>query len=316
MFAALQRGVPQQFGAVLVLEPGEGFDAAVVTTALADRVCAVPRLRQRLVRVPPGCGRPVWVDDPGFSIHQHIEYLTCPSPGDEPALLDVAAELVMRRLPMDRPLWHASVVTGLAGGRVALILVAQHALADGIGGLAVLGALVDGAPPTVRRPFPIPPPPLGRLAADALLSRRPRGAPHRRRESAPQSTELRIARGPRIGRAAACSLLAATGEQRRVAVARARVEDIRAVAHRHGATVNDVVLSAIAGALHTCLERRGEHVDAILVDVPVGSAARRACNSSGTGLSEIRAAIPTTVDPVRRLELVTQVMRAGKQARR
>ena len=42
MFAALQRGVPQQFGAVLVLEPAQGFDAAAVTTALADRICAVP----------------------------------------------------------------------------------------------------------------------------------------------------------------------------------------------------------------------------------------------------------------------------------
>jgi len=86
MFAALQRGVPQQFGAVLVLKPGGGFDADVVTTLLADRVCGVPRLRQRLVRVPPGCGRPVWVDDPTFCIHRHVEYLICPSPGDERAL--------------------------------------------------------------------------------------------------------------------------------------------------------------------------------------------------------------------------------------
>jgi diacylglycerol O-acyltransferase len=199
MFAALQHGLPQQFGAVLVLEPGEGFDAAVVTTALAERVCAVPSLRQRLVKVPPGCGRPLWVDDPRFSIDQHIEYVTCPSPGDEPALLDVAAELVMRRLPMDRPLWHASVVSGLAGDRVALILVAQHALADGIGGLAVLGAFVDGAPPTVQRPFPIPPPSLGRLAADALLSRvrAVRHIPEQIRDTVDQ---LRSARGPRIGR--------------------------------------------------------------------------------------------------------------------
>ena len=47
------------------------------------------------MRVPPGCGRPVWVDDPTFCIHRHVEYLICPSPGDERALLEVAAELVM-----------------------------------------------------------------------------------------------------------------------------------------------------------------------------------------------------------------------------
>jgi diacylglycerol O-acyltransferase len=67
MFAVVRRGVPQQFGAILVLEPGKGFDVDVVSTALTDRVCAVPRLRQRLVKVPLGCGRPIWVDDDSFS---------------------------------------------------------------------------------------------------------------------------------------------------------------------------------------------------------------------------------------------------------
>lgn len=312
MFAALQRGVPHQFGAVLVLEPAEGFDAAAVTTTLADRVCAVPRLRQRLVKVPPGCGRPVWVDDPSFSIHRHIEYLACPSPGDEAALLDVAAKLVMRRVPMDHPLWHTSVVTGLAGGRVALILVVQHALADGIGGLAVLGALVDGAP-IVRPSFPIPPPSLGRLAVDALLGRvrAVRHWPTRVRDTVDR---LRKPRGPRIGRAAACSLLAVAGDRRRVAVARARVEDVRATAHHHGATVNDVVLTAIAGALHTCLERRGELVDAIVVGVPVAIRRKETVHDLGNRLGEIRSAIPTFGDPRQRLERVAQVMQARKRA--
>ena len=313
MFAALQRGVPQQFGAVLVLKPGEGFDADVVTTTLADRVCGVPRLRQRLVRVPPGCGRPVWVDDPTFCIHRHVEYLICPSPGDERALLEVAAELVVRRLPTDRPAWRASVITALASGRVALILVVPHALADGIGGLAVLGALLDGAPPPVQRPFPIARPSWRRLAADALLSRARavRQIPARIRAAVNQ---VRNARGPRIGRATGCSLLAPTGQQRRVAVARARVEDVRAVAHRHGATINDVVLSAIGGALHTCLERRGEQVDTIVVGVPAAIRRTATVQELGNRLNEIRAAIPTVGDPGQRLERVANVMKARKRA--
>jgi diacylglycerol O-acyltransferase / wax synthase len=313
MFAALQRDIPQQFGAVLVLQPSESFDPAVISMTLADRVPAVPRLRQQLVNVPPGCGRPVWVDDPGFSIHRHIDYLTCPSPGDEAALLKLAGRLIERRLPMDRPLWHASVVTGLADGRVAVVLVVQHALADGIGGLAVLGFLVDGAPPAARRTFPIPPPSFGRLAADALLSRvnAVRHIPERIRVAA---NEIRNARSPRVGRAAACSLLAATGDQRHVAAARVRVEDLRAVAHRHRATVNDVVLSVIGGALGTCLEKRGEHVDAIVVGVPVGMRHAKGMQDLGNQLGEIRAAIPTIGDPVQRLEQVAKAMRVRKRA--
>ena len=122
------------------------------------------------------------------------------------------------------------------------------------------------------------------------------------------------ARGPRIGRAAVCSLLAPTGEQRRVAVARARVEDVRAIAHRHGATVNDVVLIGDRGALHTCLERRGEQVDAIVVGVPVAIRRTATVQDLGNRLGEIRAAIPTIGDPAQRLERVVKIMRARKQA--
>jgi WS/DGAT/MGAT family acyltransferase len=312
MFAALQHGGPQQFGAILVLEPSKCFDASVLTAVLADRIHSVPRLRQRLMRVPPGCGRPIWVDDPSFSIDQHIDHVICPLPGDEHALLEVAAGLVTRRLRMDRPLWRATVVTGLADSRIALILVAQHALADGIGGLAVLGAVVDGAPAAMARPFPVPPPSLRQLAADALLSR-VRAARHMPQRIRVAINEIRRARSPVIGRAAACSLLAPTGAERRVAVARARLDDIKAVAHRHGATVNDVVLSAISGALHTCLERRGEQVDAIVVGVPVAKRRTATMRELGNQLGEARAAIPTTDDPLRRLERVAEAMRASKQ---
>src|SRR6185437_6270350 len=45
-----------------------------------------------------------------------------------------------------RPLWSAVVVTGLADGGSALLVVLHHVVADGVGGLAVLAALADGAP--------------------------------------------------------------------------------------------------------------------------------------------------------------------------
>ena len=126
-------------------------------------------------------------------------------------------------------------------------------------------------------------------------------------------SRIRIPQGPRIGRAARCSLLAATGKRRSLAVAQVRVDDVRAIAHRHRATVNDVVLSAISGALHTCVERRGEQVDAIVVGVPVAMRRTATARELGNRLGEIRAAIPTFGDPVQRLEHVAQVMRDRKE---
>ena len=40
----------------------------------------------------------------------------CPPPGDERALLDLAADQLGEPLPRSRPLWSATFVTGLAGG--------------------------------------------------------------------------------------------------------------------------------------------------------------------------------------------------------
>ncbi|MCK2218983.1 wax ester/triacylglycerol synthase family O-acyltransferase [Actinomadura sp. ATCC 31491] len=135
--------VPEQFGVILPLDGAP--DAGRVCAVLAERVPLVPRLRQRLVRVPFGCGRPVWVDDPGFDVRDRVRRRACPPPGDERALLDLAAELAVT--PLSPPGWAATVVTGVAGAATALIIVLDHVLADGVGGLAILAALVDPAPP-------------------------------------------------------------------------------------------------------------------------------------------------------------------------
>jgi hypothetical protein len=55
-------------GAVLVLGAAPGFSVPEARRVLGERIRAVPRLRQRLYRAPPGCGRPYWADDPAFDI--------------------------------------------------------------------------------------------------------------------------------------------------------------------------------------------------------------------------------------------------------
>jgi diacylglycerol O-acyltransferase / wax synthase len=81
------REVPEQFGVILRLDQAGGFGLADARELIAQRIPAVPRLRQRLIRAPLGCGGPVWVDDPRFDIHNHVRAVACRKPGDEPALL-------------------------------------------------------------------------------------------------------------------------------------------------------------------------------------------------------------------------------------
>jgi hypothetical protein len=65
-------GTSMQVAAVLVLQTRSPVEVAAVRSAIADRVPAVPLLRQRLVDTPFGCGHPVWIDDPGFDIGNHV----------------------------------------------------------------------------------------------------------------------------------------------------------------------------------------------------------------------------------------------------
>jgi hypothetical protein len=230
--------VPEHLGAVIVLDTGRGFDVESAQRVLSERIRAVPRLRQRLVRLPFGCGRPVWVDDPEFDSIRHVGLRRCPAPGDEQALLDVAAAIIGASLPRSRPLWAAVFVPDLVDDRVGLVLVLHHVLADGVDGLAIPARLLDGAEPGPTRTFPQPCPARRRLAADAFRSRL-----HSLGRFRAGGRALRASMGgdAPVPRAVACSILHVTGTQRRFAVARTNLVALHAAGLRHGGTVNDVL---------------------------------------------------------------------------
>lgn len=304
--------VPTQVGAVLLLERSAPLSWHEATGAIAERITAVPRLRQRLTSTRLGCGRPVWADDAQFVLDNHLEQVECPGPGDEDALLAVAAEVIGRRLPGDRPLWRVAVVGGLEGNSTALVIAFHHVLADGIGGLAVLASLVDGAPAGVVDRFPRPAPSGRELALDAARTRlsaltRLPDALRRVRDGFGQ---LRPAVGAHPAR---CSLNRPTGSRRQFAVARVDLDGANRVAHKRGATVNDVILTAVGAALHTLLLGRGESVDRFVVSVPVS--ARRVATPTrlGNQVGVLPIGVPATGDLLRRLATVAATTRAAKR---
>ncbi len=303
--------VPMQVGAILLLETAAGFDAARVVDAIGKRIRSVPRLRQRLVLTPIGCGRPVWVDDGDFEIARHVAVVACPSPADEAALLDLSAGLMTRRLPSERPLWSATFVTGVAGGRTALVVVFHHVLADGLGGLAVLAELVDGATGTDVVPFPRPAPSTAALAADAwrersrAVTRLPDGLARVRVAMA----ELRASGS---GRPARSSLNRPTGARRRFGVVRTELGPIVALAHARGGTVNDVVLTAVAGALHRLLAARGERAEHFVVSVPVAARRSASAGDLGNQVGVVPVEVPAVGRGSDRLAAVARATRAAK----
>ncbi len=307
--AAEASGAPMQFAAVAVLDGAPAPDE--LRALLAVRVDRVPRLRQRLVRVP--YGRPIWVDDPAFDIGRHIEVSACPAPGDRPALLAAAARIVTRRLPLSRPPWRIGQVTGLAGGRTALVIVLHHVLADGLAGLAILAGLVDGSTPDVTRTAGEEGrPTAAELRADAI-------AEHRRavRRLPALPGQLRAAADELLhgGTSAAsrCSInRAPVGPRRVLAVAEAELAAVVAAAKAAGGTVNDVVLTAATGGLGQLLADRGERLHRFVVSMPVSARNPAQASELGNRVGVRPVAVPVGGPPGERLPRVAAVTRSRR----
>jgi WS/DGAT/MGAT family acyltransferase len=284
-------------------------------TVLQQRISAVPRLRQRLRKVPLGCGRPIWVDDGGFNINDHVTVVTPHSETDDAGLLDIAADLLTRPLPEDRPLWSATLVSGMTGGRAAVVLVMHHVVGDGLAGLAVLRGLVDGSPAHATAPVPESRPTRAALAKDAWNERirSLRGAPRALGRLFAALDELR----PSLAqRAQPCSLNKPTRPRRRIQTTVVDLHHVRQRAHDNGATVNDLVLTAVTGALHQLLTDRGERLDALVVSVPFAARTRAEANQLGNRSGVIPVKLPIGGVFADRLTAVAAIMRAAKRHER
>ena len=313
-YLAMDTGkVPQQFAVILMLEGPDGLSLQHVRQLIGDRILAVPRLRQRLIKVPPGCGRPVWIDDLDFYIERHVRVVPCQSPGDERALLDTALSVIMEPLPRRAPLWSVALITDLAGGAAAVVVVLHHVIADGLGGLNVLAAFLDPGAPPAAVPFPRSAPTVSSLARDAWVMRF-----HSVRQAAGSWRLLRRSMsaggGFRPDPAVPCSLLQRTGPRRKMAVIRLDRAQLATAAHRYRATTNDALLVGVAAALHKALASRGESVDPIAIAVPVSG--RRPGGESGVGnlVSPMLVSVPTSGALAERLAQVDGAVRAHKQA--
>ncbi|WP_374968728.1 wax ester/triacylglycerol synthase domain-containing protein [Terrabacter sp. BE26] len=319
---------PMNIGAVLVVEDGASLDPSAVQVALERRSEAVPRLRRRLRSAPAGCGRPYWADDEQFDITRHLSVVRV---ADDAALWPEAAAQVCRRLPRDRPLWRACWCTGLDRGRAALVIVAHHVLADGLGGVAVLGALTDGLPPERARELgtAVAPgshdeaavschsqlPSRRELAADAWRARLQALTTLKTRAGVARAG----ARDLGVGSGAARPRLSPrtpfnrpTGPSRRICTIEAPLSDVLAAGHRLGATLNDIVLTAVAHALARDAGVRGRPIESLVVSVPFSGRATTTTEHLGNETGVVPFRIPVDVPAAATLREVAARSRAQR----
>jgi diacylglycerol O-acyltransferase / wax synthase len=332
-----RHGLPMNVAALAILEGRVLLDASgelaleAIRVRVEQRLHLAPRLRQRLYRPGFGFGAPVWVDDASFDISRHVRTRPVPAGGEE-ALLATCVELNDRPFDQAHPLWEMWLLTGAPGGHVPMLIRFHHVLADGIAALLLLGTLFDSAPvdsapeapepagpPWTARPIPT----RSELLGDALrksitgIRRGVHEIEHPRRTLAPAGTLVRQAlQLAREGRAPRTSFNRPVGGQHRVLLVRAGLEHARQVAHAHHATVNDVVLCAIAGGARALLAGRGELHRPLVLKVSVAASVRAPASASQAGNLVGILIVPVPVgeeDPIRRLE---QIARATAERKR
>jgi diacylglycerol O-acyltransferase len=304
---------------------------------IRGRLHLVPRYRQKLAVPPLETGRPLWVDDPSFNLEYHVRHTALPSPGSEEQLRALAARIHSQRLDRNKPLWELWLVQGLEDGRFALISKTHHALVDGISGVDLATVIFDLEPvppaiPHEGEPWsPQPEPSAAQLAARGLagLLRAPLAIAGRAAEAIahPQET-VEMAREAVEGLAevAWAGLNAAPpsplnvpiGPHRRLAFVPNDLADFKLVKNALGGTVNDVVLTVVAGGLRRWLQSRGVRVDGLELRglVPVSTRTQDQRHQLGNRLTVMRGPLPVYIaDPTARLRVVRRAMDGLKESK-
>jgi diacylglycerol O-acyltransferase len=170
---------PMHIGLAGLLDPGPLLDGQgqlrldELRVAVAARLARAPELCRRIRWTRFWQGRPAVVDDHRFAIARHLtaaHLAGC----DEEAFWNWCANQALAPMDRDHPLWQIVFATGLDAGRVGVLVIMHHALADGIAGAALAVRLLDPAPDAIVAPRPwrpAPPPGPMALTADAVVAR-------------------------------------------------------------------------------------------------------------------------------------------------
>jgi WS/DGAT/MGAT family acyltransferase len=301
-----------------------------------SRLDRVPRYRQRLVYAPLNIAHPAWHDDPAFRIERHISEVVLPPPGDDLQLRALAGEFIGAPLSRDKPLWEILLVQGLHGGRTAHVAKIHHCLVDGIAGVQLMGALLDVEPdppdpPDASERDPWVPPrtlpgPLetlvdavsDRLLAQISLSEAVTLAlidPIEAARSAGGIARALQAGLPhlfRIGRVPWATNL--TGPTR-LAWQRISLDEVQHIRHGLRGTVNDVVLTVLAGALARYMKLHGEETEKpVRVLIPVNVRRKEEQHDLGNRVSFMLAGLPVGLtDPLARFEAIHKEIASLKE---
>lgn len=309
---------------------------------IEERFGDSPLYRRKLMRVPMDLDLPYWVDDPHFSIENHVFHARLPKPADWRQFCIQLARYHSRPLDMGRPLWEIYILEGLDNlegipkGSFAFISKVHHSAIDGTAGLQLLGALTDlgpEGPPAFR--YKPSKPPKDAPAVTAVLSRAtinnarsPIRFANALRRSSPQIAQLamkasrsRLRKDP-SGGAPRTIFNDHVSPQKSFDAVEFSLADFKAIRSVFKeAKINDLILAVCSGALRKYLiAKNALPLDSLVAMAPINARPAAGDKSSkaaeGNNITAMTVPLFTNIEhPVERLKAIVLATHRTKAAK-
>lgn len=252
---------------ILLFEGRVGLER--LRAVIEERLLDFARFRQRVEEPLFGIGLPQWVTDDRFDLDAHLHHVALPAPGDKAALEAFVSDLLGTPLDFSKPLWQIHLVEHATGS--AVVSRIHHAIADGIALIQVLLSLTDTSRRPRRkaaevRPRPAPDGGSSLLRAGGWLAQAGFGlvrdpAQALRMAELGAGAALTLARVAVMPPDPSTALKGPLGVRKRAAWSDPiPLEEVKAAGAHAGGTINDVLVTAAAGALRRYLRGRGEEL--------------------------------------------------------
>jgi WS/DGAT/MGAT family acyltransferase len=271
------------------------LDLELFQRTLEQKLLPYRRFRQRVVFPYTLFGNAYWEEDPKFNLDYHLTYIKTPLPGNPALLQETISRVMSTGLDPARPLWRFFIVEHYGQGS-ALVIRMHHSIADGMSLVKFLISITDKEPGYEAEPvIPAATQPENSMPAQQHFEQ-PDFLTYLRKLAAQgeqvlkQEGALEELTRMGVGTATAFARLLTgvpdrpniykgnTGVPKRAAwTPGIPLQDIKAISKALDCTINDILLSAVVGALrryqdlHDRVDRVNELHSFIPVDLRRGS---------------------------------------------
>ena len=302
-----------------------------------SRVDTSPLFKRRLHRLPFDIDHPYWVEDEHFDIEAHMSHARLPEPGDWRQFCIAVARWFSKPMDMNRPLWDIYVIEGLdripgiPKGSFAMLHRVHHAAVDGASGAHAFIAMSDidaKGTPAIAEPPPVEE--LGKAPSSAeTLSRawsasmqspvKFMNALMKMSPAIISSARKSIAEGGMTAGVPETRFNVPVGPHKMFDATTVALADIAEIRKKvPGATVNDVVLTTVGGALRKYLAKHKElPKDSLVAVAPINLRGKGGkASKPGNQVSAMSVPIRTDIaDPLERLAAVRDYTVEAKEAK-